>query len=157
MTVMKEMQFPVSVRWRGGRLAHADAGETKSIEVATPPEFRHGIPGYWSPEELLVAAAATCYALTLAAVAERRGAPLLDTSISATGHLSRRDDGRFGFTVIEIDALLETVPGAEDAVAQAAAAAEERCLVAQALDVPVHVALDVRVSAARPAAAETRR
>ena len=25
MSVMKEMQFPVSVRWRGGRLAHADA------------------------------------------------------------------------------------------------------------------------------------
>jgi hypothetical protein len=31
MTVMKEMQFPVSIRWRGGRLAHADAPDKDSL------------------------------------------------------------------------------------------------------------------------------
>ena len=46
--------------------------------------------------------------------------------------------------MIEIDALLETIPGAEQAVSRAAAAAEERCLISQALDVPVHVAVQVR-------------
>jgi hypothetical protein len=58
--------------------------------------------------------------------------------------MSRRDDGRFGFTVIEIDALLETIPGSEEAVSSAAAAAGECCLVSQALDIPVHVAVQTK-------------
>jgi organic hydroperoxide reductase OsmC/OhrA len=147
MPVMKEMQFPVSVRWRGGRLARADARDKDSLELATPPEFRGGLAGYWSPEDLLVTAAASCFALTLAAVAERREAPLLDAMVTATGHMSHRDDGRFGFTVIEIDAILETIPGAEQAVSAAAALAEKRCLISDALEVPVHVAVQVKAVA----------
>lgn len=143
MAVFKEMQFPVSVRWRGGRLASAASTGKDPIEVATPPEFRDGVAGYWSPEDLLVAAVASCFTLTLGAVAERRGAPLLDATVTATGHMSHRDDGRYGFFVIEIDASLETIAGGEDTVRRAAKVAEERCLVAQALDLPVHVAVTV--------------
>jgi len=153
MSMMKEMQFPVSVCWRGGCLFRADSRGKESLEIAMPPEFRGGLAGYWSPEELLVAAVASCFAVTLAAVAERLEVPLIDASISSTGHVSRRDDGRFGFTVIEIDANLETVPGREAAARAAAEAAEERCLVARALDVPVHVA--VKVATAAPEAAVT--
>jgi organic hydroperoxide reductase OsmC/OhrA len=142
---MKEMQFPVSLRWRGGRLARADAPDKESLELATPPEFRSGLHGYWSPEDLLVTATASCFVLTLAALAERHDAPLLDASVTATGHMSHRDDGRFGFTVIEIDAALETVAGGEEAVRAAAKAAEARCLITHALDVPVHVAISVEV------------
>ena len=64
--------------------------------------------------------------------------------------MSRRDDGRFGFTVIEIDAVLETVAGA-------AAEAEDRCLVSQSLDVPVHVTVQVKTVAGNPRAAEVSR
>ena len=71
--------------------------------------------------------------------------------------MSRRDDGRFGFTVIEIDAVLETVAGGEDAVAGAAAEAEDRCLVSQSLDVPVHVTVQVKTVAGNPRAAEVSR
>ena len=152
MAVMKEMQFPVSVRWRGGRLARAEARDKDGLELATPPEFRGGLAGYWSPEDLLVTATASCFALTLAAVAERREVPILDATVTATGHMSRRDDGRFGFTVIEIDAMLETIAGSEDALRRAAAVAEERCLITRALDVPVHVAVRVQAMAGAPAA-----
>jgi organic hydroperoxide reductase OsmC/OhrA len=112
MTVMKEMQFPVSLRWRGGRLVRADGRDKESLALATPPEFRDGVPGYWTPEDLLVASAASC-------------------------------------------AELETVAGGEAAVNAAAKAAEERCLIAQALDVPVHVA--VSVTKVAPAHAEASR
>lgn len=144
MAVFKEMQFPVSVRWRGGRLASTASPGKDPIEVATPPEFRDGVAGYWSPEDLLVAAVASCFTLTLGAVAERGGVPLLDATVTATGHMSHRDDGRYGFFVIEIDASLETIVGGEDTVRRAARVAEDRCLVAQALDVPVHVAVTVK-------------
>jgi organic hydroperoxide reductase OsmC/OhrA len=151
MTVMKELQFPVVVRWRGGRLAQAHAGDNDALDVATPPEFRGGLAGHWSPEDLLVTATASCYALTLAAVSERLEAPLLDATVSATGHLGHRDDGRYGFTVIEVTAELETIAGGEAGVLNAAALAEERCTVTQALDVPVHVALRVKAVSSRVA------
>jgi organic hydroperoxide reductase OsmC/OhrA len=147
MSVWKEMQFPVAVHWRGGRLARAEVDGKVSLELGTPPEFRGGVAGYWSPEDLLVMSVASCFVLTLAAVAEHLDAPLLDVSATATGHMSRRDDGRFGFTVIEVDARLETLPGGEDVVRSAARAAEQRCLVAHALDVPVHVAVSVETVA----------
>jgi organic hydroperoxide reductase OsmC/OhrA len=151
MSVMKEMQFPVSVRWRGGRVAHAHARGNDQLALAAPPEFRSGLDGYWTAEDLLVTSAASCFALTLAAVAERHDAPLLDATITATGHMSRRDDGRFGFTVIEIDAVLETASGGEDSVRRAAAEAERACLVSYALDVPVHIAVTIE-SVGGPAA-----
>ena len=42
MTVMKEMQFPVSVRWRGGRSARAESRDKEPLQVATPAEFPAG-------------------------------------------------------------------------------------------------------------------
>ncbi len=143
MTVLTEMQFPVTVAWDGGRLTTASARDKDMLEIATPSEFATGLAGYWSPEDLLVTAVASCYALTLASVAERRRAPLVEATITATGHMSHRDDGRFGFTVIEVDAHLKAAAGGEDAVRAVATAAAERCLVTQALDVPVHVAVDI--------------
>jgi organic hydroperoxide reductase OsmC/OhrA len=153
MTTTKELRFPVTMRWRGGRLALAEAGDKPVFEVATPPEFRGGLAGRWSPEDLLVAAAASCFALTLAAVAESRRTPLLDATVAATGHMSRREDGRYAFTAIEIDAELETLAGYEDDVRAAARAAERRCLVARALAVPVHVGVRVATPAAEGALA----
>ena len=94
--------------------------------------------------DLLVVSAASGFVLALAAIAEWRDAPILDATVSATGHLSHRDDGRFGFTVIEINAELETIPGGEAKVEAAAKAAEQRCLIANALDVPVQVAVSVK-------------
>ncbi len=143
-----ETEFPVSLRWRGGRLTGAVAPGNEPLEIATPPEFPGGLAGYWSPEELLVAATASCFVLTLAAVAERREAPLLDATVAATGRLGRRHDGRFGFAAIELQAELETVPGGEGAVRAAAAAAEERCLIAQSLGVPVLLTVAVATAAA---------
>ena len=151
MNAPKQTRFPVSIRWRGGRLARADAPDKRSIELERSSELDDSSDGYWSPDDLLVAAAASCYALTLAAVAELLQAPLLDASIDAAGRMRLRDDGRLSFAAIELDAQLETLPGAEDAVARAAAAAESRCSVTQALGIPVHVTVGVSaVEAALP-------
>jgi organic hydroperoxide reductase OsmC/OhrA len=143
MAVVEELQFPVSVRWRGGRVTSVLRPDHQLLEVATPPEFAHGIPGFWSPEDLLVSSVASCFALTLAAIAERAEAPLIDATIDARGRLGRRESIRFGFTEIEIDATLETTPGGEAAARRSAADAERYCLVTQALRVPVRLRVDV--------------
>ena len=155
MGIVKAYRFPTSVEWRGGRLTRAVAPGKPALEVATPPEFKGGIVGVWSPEDLLVAATASCYAVTLAAVAERRSIALHRLQVDGIGHVERRDDGRFGFVAIELHARVETdresIPAAEEAARQA----EELCLISISLDAPVHV--EVEVGAPAPTAVPTHR
>ena len=140
---MTELPLPVSVRWRGGRLARVDLRGREPLEVEDAHGLRVGSPAYWSPEELLIASAASSYALALATVAGGSRAALLDATVQATAQLGRRGDGRVGFDAIWINTVIETVPGDEVAAAELAAAAEAQSRVAHALAVPVHVAVRV--------------
>jgi peroxiredoxin-like protein len=147
MSTVKTFRFPASVQWRGDRLTHATVPGKHALDVATPPEFKGGRPGVWSPEDLLVTAAASCFAVTLAAVAERSGVTLASLAVSAVGHVERAADGRFRFTVIELD--VDVRADAEPArVERLAAKAEAVCIVSLALDVPVHVRLAQNAAAA---------
>jgi organic hydroperoxide reductase OsmC/OhrA len=152
-TTAKTYEFPIGIHWLDGRLTRASAAGKPDLEGATPPEFKRGIPGVWSPEDLLVASAASCYAVTLLAVAERRGVPLLDLDVSASGSVGQRPDGQFGFTEIELDVDVVTDAGFEEEARLAGEAAERGCLVAISLDVPVRLELGVRAAAPLLAAA----
>jgi organic hydroperoxide reductase OsmC/OhrA len=144
MSVTKDFRYKVGVAWEGDRLTTVSSPGKPELTVATPPEFKGGVPGVWSPEDLLVASVASCFAVTLVAVAERRELPLRDLHVSGTGHLTARDDGRFGFVAIELTADVRTDDFAIGAVERAAKYAERACLVSMALDVPVHVEVVVR-------------
>lgn len=148
MSIVKAYRFPVSIEWRGGHLTSAKAHGKPALEIATPPEFKDGIEGMWSPEELLVAAAGSCYAVTLVAIAARWDLPLRDVRVRGTGHVEPRRDHRFGFVAIDLDVSVKTDADAVPAVEHAARQAEELCLVSLALDTPVHVT--VTVTAAQP-------
>jgi organic hydroperoxide reductase OsmC/OhrA len=150
MSILKDFLFTVDVKGNAERVVELTTDEGLALTVATPPEFRQGVHGMWSPEHLLVAAVSSCYALTLAAVAERRQVPLHDVAISSVGHMTRRADGRFGFVVVELAVEITTDEGLEENARRAARAAESGCLVAQALEIPVEVELDVRAAAPTP-------
>jgi peroxiredoxin-like protein len=142
MSIIKTLRFPASVEWQGGRLTRASAPEKPPLRVATPPEFRGGVPGVWSPEDLLVAAAASCFVVTLVAVAERSGVELTAVRVDGAGHVERGPDGLHGFTVIELTATVEADadPGL---IERLASKAEAACIVSRALDVPVHLTLEI--------------
>lgn len=139
MSVTKDFRYKVAVDWEGDRITNVTSPDKPGLTVATPPEFKHGVEGVWSPEDLLVASAASCFAVTLVAVAERRELPLRSLHVSGTGHLTARDDGRFGFVAIELTAAIRTDEHVLDAMERAAKHAGRACLVSMALDVPVHV------------------
>lgn len=151
MSILKDFRFTVDVKRDAGRLVEARTDEGLALAVATPAEFRGGVHGTWSPEHLLVAATASCYGLTLAAVAERRQVPVYETAVSGVGHVTRRADGRFGFVVVELAVEITTEPGFEEDARRAARAAESGCLIAQALSIPVEVELHVRAATPTPA------
>ena len=116
------------------------------LRIATPPEFRNGIRGLWSPEELLVGSLAACLELTVVAIAEYKGVPLHTVRIDATGHVERKDS-RYRFVLIELDVELETDAGREREAEHVAEAAKERCIVGSALDVPVRLSVETRAAA----------
>lgn len=93
---MKTHQYHINIAWNEGRKgvmcspelgAITDSGGC--IQVATPPEFPHGIPGIWSPEHLFTAAVGSCLMTTFLAVAENSKLAFTAFKCSAVGMLSQ--------------------------------------------------------------------
>jgi organic hydroperoxide reductase OsmC/OhrA len=140
----REFRFPVEVVWDAGRRTTARVDGKAPLRVATPPEFRGTDPDLWSPEDAFVAAAGSCLAVTIAALAEREQLPVRGLSVQAEGVVGRRPDDRFGFVRIEQTVELETDPGCEDTARAVVAKAEDSCLVRVSLDLPVKTAVEIR-------------
>ena len=140
----KEFNFPVAIEWLGDtRVATRVSGKSE-IETSSPPEFRGTDPTIWSPEDFFVAAAASCVAITLSGIAGRRGLPLRALTVNGEGTVGTREDGRFGFSRMTLRIEIETDEGMEGLAREVAQKADETCLVAVSLDLPVETVVEVR-------------
>jgi organic hydroperoxide reductase OsmC/OhrA len=147
MTTLKDFRYVVgAARLPRQRVRLTSAGKAP-LEAATPLEFRGGTPGMWSPEELLVASVASCYTLTLDAVATAHNVPVRTLRVEGVGHVTRRAEGRIGFIAIELHVELSVAPGAEAEAERTARAVKHSCLVAHALQVPVELELEITATA----------
>lgn len=140
----KEFTFPLDVEWAGGRQVLACVGGKPEVPVGPPVEFRGTDPSVWSPEDLFVASAATCLAVTFTGLAERAGIHLASLHVGGSGTVGNRDDGRFGFTAVRLTMRVVVAPTDVDVAEGLARKAEDTCLVAASFALPVHVELDVR-------------
>lgn len=83
-----EHYYDVTLEWRGMRKGELSSSVlSKTIEVATPPEFPQGMPDIWSPEHLFVAAINSCLMTTFLAIAENSKLSFLSFRSKATGKL----------------------------------------------------------------------
>lgn len=140
----KEFQFPLTIEWVGGRRVAAKVEGKQPVEIAPPPVFRGTDPTAWSPEDFLVAADASCLAVTFTGLAEREGLNYSNLKVDATGICGKRDDGHFGFTRLLLQLTVET-DAVDTARARALAEkAEETCLVSASLDLPVETVIKTR-------------
>ena len=148
----REFRFPVRIAWDGGRRTIAEVDGKPPLAIATPPQFKGTDPDLWSPEDAFAAAAGSCLAVTVAALAEREQLPMHALSVTATAVAGRRPDGRFGFTRIEQTLAAETDGEHVDALRAVIAKAEETCLVSVSLDLPVETTVEIasRVPASSP-------
>ena len=140
----REFRFPVDVVWHGGRRTTARVAGKSPLRIATPPEFRGTDPDLWSPEDAFVAAAGSCLAVTIAALAERERLPLHKLAVRAEGVVGRRADGRFGFVRIEQTVELHTDAEHEDTARGLVATAEDGCLVSVSLALPIETTVEIR-------------
>ena len=142
-----EFHFPVDITWEGGRRTRARVAGKPSIAIATPPEFRGVDPDTWSPEDFLAAAASSCLAVTIVAMAERKGVPLHSLDVRGDGIVGRREDGRLGFVRLDQQVRVGTDNGFVEHARKLVEDAEAGCLVAVSLDVPVATDVEVVVPA----------
>jgi osmotically inducible protein OsmC len=110
------------------------AGVTYPSRVGEPE-------GHTSPEELVAAAHAGCYAMSLAAVLGKRSVAYQGLSVNATLTLSRVD-GQLTFTRAELNVVVRGEDVDEEAMKAAVEEADGRCPVSNALraTMPVTVA-----------------
>jgi organic hydroperoxide reductase OsmC/OhrA len=144
MTTLKDFRFRVDASPLPRRRVRLTSEGKSALEAAMPIEFRGGVPGMWSPEDLLVASVASCYGLTLNSLAARQEVSLRDVQIEAVGHVTRRAEGRVGFVAIELLVRIVADPEELHAAEKAARDAHRVCLVSHALSIPVE--LDVRAA-----------
>jgi organic hydroperoxide reductase OsmC/OhrA len=143
----KTHTFPVTVEWLAGRCVSTHVSGKQHVAVGPPLVFGGTDAAVWSPEDFVVAAVSSCLAVTLTGLAGRRGLHLSSLRVEAEGDVGARDDGRYGFTRVRLT-LRAIVPPAEVELAeQLVRRAEETCLVAASLDLPVSTTFDVRAAA----------
>lgn len=99
--------YEVDIKWEQGRIgmASSDALDNR-IQVATPPEFKGGIDGIWSPEHLLVAAANSCLMTTFLAIAENSKLEFTSFDSKAKGKLEMKD-GKYMISEIHFETYLK--------------------------------------------------
>jgi len=117
-----------------------------TIESAAPAEY--GGPGdKWSPESLLMAAVADCFALTFRAIARASKLDWTSLECHAEGTLDRVERVT-RFVAIRIVAELTLAPGANpDSGRRLLEKAEKTCLVTNTLDLTVDLETNVSTSA----------
>lgn len=119
--------------------------------IGTAPPSEYGGPGdRWSPETLLVAAVADCFALSFRAIARASSLPWSDLRCECEGKVDRVE-GATRFVDVQIRALL-TVPARTDAAKaqRLLEKAERTCLITNSLKCSVGLQAEVTQGEATP-------
>ncbi|MGO9948283.1 MAG: OsmC family protein [Steroidobacteraceae bacterium] len=114
------------------------------IESSSPKEF-DGPGNQWSPEGLLTAAVADCFALSFRAIAAASKYAWHSLEVRTEGTLDRVD-GKMRFTRFDTHAKLQVAAGADiERAKRLLEKSEATCLVANSLNSERHLTLEVAV------------
>jgi organic hydroperoxide reductase OsmC/OhrA len=129
---------------RGGGFLHAE-GRSRFAGGA-PPEFG-GSADVWSPEHLLVSAAALCFLTTFDWLARRAKLEIEAFDCHGTGTIEKTSQG-LAFVGIRLDVRVRVAAGQAARTRELLDSAKQTCLVAKTLRCPVDVAATIAESAA---------
>jgi len=139
-------KYSVSVAARAEGDVDLEGPRLPALRSAPPAEF--GGPGdRWSPETLLVAAVADCFALTFRAIASASRLPWISLTCEGEGTVERPERVT-QFTGFVLRARLLVPDGVDQEQARRALERAERaCLVTNSLKAGVRLEAEVEVSA----------
>ncbi|MEJ2613355.1 MAG: OsmC family protein [Ignavibacteriaceae bacterium] len=98
--------YETKVEWKEGRIGELTSSTFPSVKVATPPEFKNGVPNIWSPEHLFVASINICLMTTFLAIAENSSLEFVSFTSDATGKLERVD-GKYVISEVELKPVVK--------------------------------------------------
>ncbi|KIL40000.1 hypothetical protein SD70_16635 [Gordoniibacillus kamchatkensis] len=148
MAEKETFRFTLQGVWSGGRRGVGSISTRgMTAQVSIPADM--GGPGIGTnPDELLLAAAANCYLITLASVLENRKLPMRRLTLVSEGEVER-EGGRLTYRrivhrpTIELDGELSAERREEALLA--AERAEKACMISQAVRGNVEVAVEAIV------------
>ncbi|MBI3783468.1 MAG: OsmC family protein [Deltaproteobacteria bacterium] len=138
-------QYLVRATGKAEGLIAVSAPAVPTLQTAAPAEF--GGPGdQWSPETLLVAAAADCFILTFRAIAGASKLAWNDLTCDADGKLDRVD-GVTRFTGLTLRARLSVPSGTDtERARRLLEKAEKNCLITRSLAFPIELICELAVA-----------
>ena len=146
---MATFERKVSVNWQGSVTEGKGEAKAGSGAFTLPVSFpsRIGDPaGKTSPEELMAAAHAACYAMALNATLGRKGASADRTDVTATVVADKTDAG-IKITTSKLTVTAYGLKGLEASqFAEVAREAEGRCPVSNAYRGSMQITLDAKVA-----------
>ena len=144
---MATFERHVDVDWSGSIMEGKGEAKAGSGAFSLPVTFPSRIGesgGKTSPEELMAAAHAACYAMALNATLGRRGASASSTDVTATVSADKGDSG-IKITTSKLTVVAHGLTGIEkDQFGEVARAAEQGCPVSNALRGSLNIDLDAR-------------
>ena len=144
MTTVFPHHYKAALNWSSGPTAALSAAPRPEILGGKPPQF-DGSDAWWSPEHLLLSAAALCLFETYRSLSERAGIRTLSYRCAVEGTLDRIESV-FAFTEIRLKVELETAPADSERARRSLESAKRHCIVANSLKTPV--VLEIAGSAA---------
>jgi osmotically inducible protein OsmC len=148
-SMMIKAERHAHVVWQGdlqqgsGKITSVGSGALANLPVTWASRTERA-DGKTSPEELLAAAHASCYAMAFSHILAQAGTPATNLAVSATCTFEHIE-GKFKVSTIHLD-VHGTVPNLDPAgFAQAAQKAEEACPVSNALRNNVQIQVNARL------------
>jgi organic hydroperoxide reductase OsmC/OhrA len=134
--------YDAMLTWNGHGPAAIGSQGRPTIAGGAPPEF-DGEPGRWSPEHLLLASLNLCLQATFESLARRKGLEVAAYRSHAVATLAPIPDG-LGFTYLALEVEIEARPEDHNDVRDTLMHAKHHCIVARALNAPVHMSISLR-------------
>lgn len=140
MSMLEAYTYEVNMEWSGGAQGRLSAQGFPALEVSAPPEF-HGEPGRWTPEHLLVASVASCFAMTFLSIARFQKLSVQSFRVGAVARLEKLPGEGYRFTEITLQPEITAVREHLEKVQKAVEKAEKNCFVTKSLRATVQVEL----------------
>lgn len=101
-----EYAYRVAALWTSGRTGLAKSDSAPNVIHFTAPKAFGGLEARWTPEELLLAAIASCFTTTLRTIATNAQLDFADLEVEATGRICKVDSG-YTFSEITLRPMLK--------------------------------------------------
>ncbi|MHA2242643.1 MAG: OsmC family protein, partial [Candidatus Thorarchaeota archaeon] len=146
LKMSEEHNYALTSRFVKERIVTIEIPGREVIESSPPIDFwSEGPDNTYSPEDLFLASAVTCYAVSIPGVAKRFHADFKDFVVHGKGHLKQ---GEFGWEFEEMTLNANIVIEKEKdrkKMVKVAERAHRYCIIANSMKCPVHLEYDIVV------------